>query len=73
MEEFDQLRVNSLREVFSERELQLILNCDSYARGKPAGLPGHNLMLIISSLINLLGTNQTEIRSARNLHRNDTG
>lgn len=35
---------------FTEREWSLIRNCIEYANGEPAGLPGHNLMLIIAKL-----------------------
>lgn len=35
---------------FTQRELRLIDNCIQYARGAPAGLPGHNLMLIVANL-----------------------
>ncbi len=34
-------------DVFNERELRLISNCQNYAMEDPAGLPGHNLMIII--------------------------
>lgn len=39
--------------VFSERELRLINNARSYAFNDPAGLPGHNLMIIIDKLVRL--------------------
>lgn len=39
---------------FYERERRLILNCRNYADGDPAGLPGHNLMLIVAKLADLL-------------------
>lgn len=39
---------------FTERELKLIENCKQYALGSPAGLPGHNLMIIIHKLSVLL-------------------
>lgn len=48
---------NSLKEAngyvrdFDKRELRLIKNCCDYAKGDPAGLPGHNLMIIISKLV----------------------
>lgn len=35
---------------FSQRELALIKNCVRYTDGNPAGLPGHNLMIIIAKL-----------------------
>lgn len=33
-----------------EREQRLVANCCAYAAGDPAGLPGHNLMIIIAKL-----------------------
>ncbi len=41
--------------VFTERDLRLIENCKSYAGSDPAGLPGHNLLLIIDKLDDLVG------------------
>lgn len=41
--------------IFSERERRLINNCHEYAFNDPAGLPGHNLMLIIYKLDMALG------------------
>jgi hypothetical protein len=35
---------------FTERERGLIENCRTYATHKPSGLPGHQLMLIIDKL-----------------------
>lgn len=35
---------------FSERERNLISNCIIYTDNEPAGLPGHNLMVIIEKL-----------------------
>lgn len=39
---------------FSEREVRLIENCRAYAANDPAGLPGHNLIIIIAKLSSLL-------------------
>jgi hypothetical protein len=39
---------------FDEREKRLILNCVDYAKNDPAGVPGHNLMVIIAKMANLL-------------------
>ena len=33
---------------FDERQRRLIDNCQEYAAGDPAGLPGHKLMLIVA-------------------------
>lgn len=40
--------------VFSEREERLIKNAIRYAREDPAGLPGHNLMVIIEKMATAL-------------------
>lgn len=39
-----------LQEKYTKRELQLILNCLTYASNDPAGLPAHNLMLVIAKM-----------------------
>lgn len=39
----------------SAREHALIDNCRQYAQGEPAGLPGHNLMIVVAKLANALG------------------
>lgn len=39
----------------SAREHALIANCQQYAQGEPAGLPGHNLMIVVAKLANALG------------------
>jgi len=39
-----------LTKTFTERELRLMLNCIVYAEMDPAGLPGHNLMIILAKL-----------------------
>jgi hypothetical protein len=41
-------------EVFSERELGLIANSNLYALNDPAGLPGHNLLVLIDKLDTLV-------------------
>lgn len=59
----DDKTLNETREIdsqwweqyFSERDLQLIKNCQTYRRNGPAGLPGHNLMIIIDKLVELIG------------------
>lgn len=40
---------------FTKRELRLIANCQEYAEGDPAGLPGHNLMMLVDKLIRYFG------------------
>lgn len=39
---------------FTEREIRLINNCKNHAADDPAGLPGHNLIIIIAKLSDLL-------------------
>jgi len=46
MEEKEQNQLTT--PLFDEREEKLINNCITYAKNNPAGLPGHNLMLIIA-------------------------
>jgi hypothetical protein len=40
---------------FTKRELRLIANCCEYAEGDPAGLPGHNLMMLVAKIIQYHG------------------
>lgn len=50
-----------LREMFDAREAALIQNCVDYARSEnPAGLPGHNLMVVIAKLVELAGLDPAE-------------
>jgi len=39
---------------FDDRQKRLIKNCRDYASGDPAGMPGHNLALIIAKMADLL-------------------
>lgn len=41
--------------VFTDRELRLIGNCELYTANDPAGLPGHNLLLLISKMSDIIG------------------
>lgn len=43
-----------MSEILTERELRLVNNCHAYATANPGGLPGHNLMLIIYKLDQIL-------------------
>ncbi len=43
-----------LRKTFDDRELRLIANARAYIANDPAGLPGHNLLLIIDKLYKYL-------------------
>ena len=42
------------RGIFDERQRRLIKNCCAYADNDPAGLPGHQLMLIIAEMASIL-------------------
>jgi len=42
------------KERFDDRQKRLIQNCIEYANGDPAGLPGHQLMLIIAVMAEIL-------------------
>lgn len=46
--------IDLLQEYFDEREWRLVGNCRVYAKNDPAGLPGHNLMLIVAKMADLL-------------------
>jgi hypothetical protein len=46
---------------FTEREIRLIKNCRTYVQDDPAGLPGHNLMIIIKKFADLLDANEIDI------------
>lgn len=41
--------------VFTDREIRLINNCEVYTANDPAGLPGHNLMVLISKMSDIIG------------------
>ena len=46
--------------LITERELRLIANCREYTNGDPAGLPGHNLMIIVAKLADVLGIDKPD-------------
>lgn len=51
---------------FDERQRNLIVCCITYAEATPAaGLPGHNLMLIISKMTELLSKYSRELSTLR--------
>ena len=43
------------------RELRLVRNCLVYRDEDPAGLPGHNLMIIIGKLIDMLNLDEKDL------------
>ena len=44
-----------INNILNERERRLVNNCCEYAYSDPAGLPGHNLMVIIHKLDTAIG------------------
>lgn len=40
--------------IFTDREIRLIGNCRRYALDDPQGLPGHNILVIVSKLVDIL-------------------
>ena len=61
----EQTLMDRFEETFSKRDMGLMLNCLAYIGSDPAGLPGHNLMLIIYQLVNLNGLDWREIEQLR--------
>ena len=53
-------RVPYIADFFTARELRLVRNCVEYRDGDPAGLPGHNLMLLVAKLATNDGWTQGE-------------
>lgn len=43
-------RAPYIADFFTARELRLARNCVEYRDGDPAGLPGHNLMILVAKL-----------------------
>lgn len=55
MDEVEFERFNDLfKGLFTKREFRLIRNSIIYAEDDPAGLPGHNLMVIIYKMAELM-------------------
>jgi hypothetical protein len=42
-------------QTFTKREQRLVDNCIEYEEGDPAGLPGHNLMILVAKLAKVAG------------------
>lgn len=51
-------------DVFTSREQRLIFNAVGYACKDPAGLPGHNLMIIIHKLMIALCNSKPSLENA---------
>ncbi len=45
-----EIKVGDWKTKFDERQQRLIKNCEDYEANDPAGVPGHNLMLIIAKM-----------------------
>ena len=43
-------RAPYVADYYTRRELRLMLNCIAYRDGDPAGVPGHNLMILVAKL-----------------------
>ncbi|MBE2197522.1 MAG: hypothetical protein IAE79_02855 [Anaerolinea sp.] len=52
---------NNWMSAFDERSQRLICNCQVYAANDPAGLPGHQLMLVVAHMANMLTIAETTI------------
>lgn len=63
----DEYLIMLLQAELSERDLQLILNCMDYAAAEhQGGLPGHNLMLVIAKLLNVMQLDKDLVSKALN-------
>jgi hypothetical protein len=59
--------VNDWTSHFDDRERRLINNCVDYATSDPAGLPAHNIMIIVAKMVKLL--NQQAGENAENIRQ----
>ena len=50
----EQALFDAMCEEFDDRQMGLINNCRDYAHRDPSGLPGHNIMIIVSKLYDML-------------------
>lgn len=55
----------------SEREQRLVANCIAYAANDPAGLPGHNLTVVVAKMSALLDDLSSAIMWSVNESRGD--
>lgn len=49
-----------LDEFFTDREQRLIANCIHYTHNDPGGLPGHNLMILVSKMAAIVDMRESE-------------
>ena len=61
----DDIMVMLLESELNERELALIINAMEYAESDcQGGLPGHNLLLLISKLLYIMQVNKSNVKTA---------
>lgn len=60
----DEMIVAQLANHFTTRELRIMLNCISYGENDPAGIPGHNLLMIVTKLLGLTSITKELIHAA---------
>ena len=58
------LYITHIALTFTEREAELIKNCNAYVLSDPAGLPGHNLIILVHKLAKYAGIAPGDIRGA---------
>lgn len=59
------MNVPELNKTFTDRELKLMINVLDYTNGdSQAGLPGHNLIVIIGKLLEVIDISENNIRDA---------
>lgn len=64
--------MNGWRQVIlDDRERSLVNDCVRYAQGDAAGLPGHNILLIIAKMADLLDRLDPATEQAENTPKED--
>lgn len=58
---------------FDDRAQRLIRNCRQYAASDPAGVPGHQLMLIIAQMADMLSEAEDRLHQAEVEHEEEAG
>lgn len=59
-------------EIFGERDRRLIDNCINYRNQDPAGLPGHNVMIIVANMADILHRYESWIDDVLEAHTDYT-
>lgn len=52
---------NKWQSYFDSRQKKLIENCKTYAANNPAGVPGHNLMVIVAIMARILDDDDPDL------------